>query len=70
MKIFYNNFSKILLGIGCSIFAFISVISLLVCAFFQSLGLYSSRKDEFYDSVNQMAGNGYAALALSDYKDD
>ena len=70
MKIFYNNFSKILLGIGCSIFAFISVISLLACAFFQSLGLYSSRKDEFYDSVNRMAGNGYAALALSDYKDD
>ena len=70
MKIFYNNLSKILLGIGCSIFAFISVISLLVCAFFQSLGLYSSRKDEFYDSVNQMAGNGYATLALSDYKDD
>lgn len=70
MKIFYNNLSKILLGIGCSIFAFISVIALLVCAFFQSLGLYSSRKDEFYDSVNRMAGNGYAALALSDYKDD
>ena len=70
MKIFYNNLSKILLGIGCSIFAFISVISLLICAFFQSLGLYSSRKDEFYDSVNRMAGNGYAALALSDYKDD
>ena len=70
MKIFYNNFSKILLGIGCSIFAFISVISLVVCAFFQSMGLYSSRKDEFYDSVNRMAGNGYAALALSDYKDD
>ena len=70
MKRLYNNLSKILLGIGCSAFAFICVISMVVCAFFQSWQAYSSNSDAFYDYVYRIAGNGYAALALSDYKND
>lgn len=70
MKRLYNNFSKGLLAIVCSVFAFVCVISLIVCAFFQSWNLYSSNRDDFSDYVNRYAGTSYATLALSDYQGD
>lgn len=70
MKRFYNNVSKILLAVGCTIFAFICVLSLVICAFFQSWKLYSNDKDAFSDYVYRYAGTSYATLALSDNQDD
>lgn len=70
MKRLYNNFSKAMLAIGCSVFAFICVISLIVCAFFQGWNIYSSNSDDFSDYVNRYAGTSYATFALSDYQND
>ncbi|SFH52241.1 Signal transduction histidine kinase [Pseudobutyrivibrio sp. OR37] len=70
MKPLYNNFSKIMLAIGCSVFAFICVISLVVSVFLQEWRLYSDDRGAFSDYVNRFAGTSYATLALSDYKDD
>ncbi len=70
MKIFYNNLSKALLSIGCTIFAFICVLSTIVFAFFASWDLYSSKKDAFSDYAYRYAGTSYAVWALSDSKDD
>ncbi len=70
MKPLYNNFSKIMLAIGCSVFAFICVISLVVSVFLQEWRLYSDDRGAFSDYVNNYAGTSYATLALSDYQDD
>ena len=70
MKPLYNNFSKIMLAIGCSVFAFICVISSIVSVFLQEWRLYSNDRGAFSDYVNKFAGTSYATLALSDYQDD
>jgi hypothetical protein len=70
MKRLYGTAIKLLLAIGCSVFAFICVISLIVSAFFQGWGMYSNNRNEFTDYANRFAGTSYATLALSDYKDD
>ena len=70
MKRLYSNASKILLAVGCTIFTFICVLSLVICAFFQSWKLYSNDKDAFSDFVYRYAGTSYATLALSDNQDD
>ncbi|WP_052169782.1 sensor histidine kinase [Pseudobutyrivibrio ruminis] len=70
MKRLYSNASKILLAVGCTIFAFICVLSLVICAFFQSWKLYSNDKEAFSDFAYRYAGTSYATLALSDNQDD
>lgn len=69
MKRLYSNASKILLAVGCTIFAFICVLSLVICAFFQSWKLYSNDKEAFSDFAYRYAGTSYATLALSDNQD-
>ena len=70
MKRLYNNLSKVLLAVGCTVFAFICVISLFVFAVFASIDMYAGKKDAFAENVYRYAGESYAVLALSDSNDN
>lgn len=66
MKRLYNNTSKFLLAVGCTVFAFTCIMSLLVCAYFQGWKMYSNDKNAFAEYMYDYAGDGYATLAFSD----
>lgn len=70
MKRLYNNISKALLAVLCTIFAFICLLALITSLFLESWNAYDSRRDAFCDEVYRHAAKGYATLAMSDNEGD
>ena len=70
MKHFYSKAGKVFLGITCTVFTLIFLVSSTLAVILGSKGLFSKDKTALENSMNDIAGRSYAALVLSKYKND
>lgn len=66
MKRFYTKSGKVILSIICIIFSLIFSASFLACVLLENWGLYSSTRQEFKQTLRDMAGGDYSVWILSE----